>query len=75
MFIVDKYHFVQCHCRVLYNMNAEGNKPDDTSKEDVEVEKLKYVLYDVEDVPSPPVCFLFGLQVRFLLLIYYINDN
>jgi hypothetical protein len=38
---------------------------DDTPEVDVEVEEKKYVLFGVEDVPSPPVCFLFGLQVGF----------
>ena len=57
-------------------MDAERNKPDNKSKEyNIEDEEANYVLYDVEDVPSPPVCFLFGLQVRFFALFYCINDS
>ncbi|XP_060600866.1 solute carrier family 23 member 2-like [Ruditapes philippinarum] len=43
-------------------MDSERKTADGTPEADVEVEETKYVLYGVEDVPSPPVCFIFGLQ-------------
>ncbi|XP_053406924.1 solute carrier family 23 member 2-like [Mercenaria mercenaria] len=43
-------------------MHSERNKTERKSDVNVDVEKPRYVLYGVEDVPSPPVCFLFGLQ-------------
>jgi hypothetical protein len=49
-------------------MDSERKTADGTPE--VEVEETKYVLYGVEDVPSPPVCFIFGLQVRFWVFIH-----
>ena len=41
-------------------------KETDTVKEtDEPVTQSGSVLYGVEDVPSPLLCFLFGLQVHF----------
>ena len=56
-------------CCYLSAMNAEQKKSDDRTKEYVEDGEANYVLYGVEDVPSPPVCFLFGLQVSVVLVV------
>jgi len=44
-----------------YDVTPTGYEVTETAEE----ERVGSVLYAVEDVPSPPMCFLFGLQVCF----------